>query len=51
MNLKGFTPIFIHLTEGKVHDSKIMDKIPIEANSYYLLVLEFDLNTDYFNYK
>ncbi len=34
---KGSIPTFVHLTEGVVHDSKIMDKIPVEANSYYLM--------------
>lgn len=37
MDLRGSIPTFVHLTEGAVHDSKIMDKIPVEANSYYLM--------------
>ena len=35
MDLRGSIPTFFHLTEGSVHDSRIMDKIPVEANSYY----------------
>ena len=31
LSLRGSIPTFIDLTEGKVHDSKIMDKLPIEA--------------------
>lgn len=45
MDLRGSIPTFVHLTEGAVHDSKIMDKIPVEANSYYLMdkgYLKFD---------
>ena len=37
MDLRGSIPAFVHLTEGAVHDSKIMYKIPVEANSYYLM--------------
>ena len=37
MDLRGSIPTFVHLTEGAVHDFRIMDKIPVEANSYYLM--------------
>lgn len=37
MDIRGSIPTFVHLTEDAVHDSKIMDKIPVEANSYYLM--------------
>ncbi len=37
MDLRGSIPTFVHLTEGAVHDSQIMDKKPVEANSYYLM--------------
>lgn len=37
MDLRGSIPTFVHLTERAIHDSKIMDKIPVEANSYYLI--------------
>lgn len=34
---RGVIKIFVYLTEGAVRDSKILDKIPVEANSYYLM--------------
>ncbi len=37
MDLRGSIPTFVHLTHGLVHDSKVMDKFPVEANSYYLM--------------
>ena len=37
MDFRGSIPTFAHLTEGAVHDSKILDKIPVETNSYYLM--------------
>lgn len=37
LDLRGSIPTFVYLTDGKVHDSKAMDKIPIEAGAYYLM--------------
>ena len=37
MDLNGSIPTFIRLTEASVHDSKVMDEIPVEANAYYLM--------------
>ena len=37
MDLKGSIPIFIRLTEASIHDSKVMDEIPVVANAYYLM--------------
>lgn len=37
LNLRGYIPTFVYLTEGKVHDIQAMDKIPIEAFAYYLM--------------
>ena len=37
LSLRGSIPTFVHLTEGKVHDSKAMDSLPIEAFAYYLM--------------
>jgi IS4 transposase len=37
LDLKGAIPTFVYLTDGKVHDSQIMDDIPIEAGAYYLM--------------
>jgi len=58
MDLRGSIPTFVYLTHGRVHDSKIMDKIPVESNAYYLmdkgyvkfdsLYKHFHLNNAYF---
>lgn len=37
MNLRGFIPTFIWLTEGKVNDMNGLDIIPVEPGAYYLL--------------
>lgn len=37
MDLKGSIPIFIRLTEASIHDSKVMDEIPVVTNAYYLM--------------
>ena len=37
MDLKGSIPIFIRLTETSIHDSKVMDEIPVVAKAYYLM--------------
>ena len=37
IDLRGSIPSFVYLTDGRVHDSKVMDKIPVEAGSYYLM--------------
>ena len=37
MDLKGSLPLFIRLTEASIHDSKVMDEIPVVANAYYLM--------------
>jgi hypothetical protein len=37
LNLRGSIPTFIHLTDGKVHDTQAMDELPVEAFSYYLM--------------
>jgi len=37
MDLRGSIPTFVYLTPGKVHDSTVMDKIPVEPNAYYLM--------------
>ena len=58
LDLRGSIPTFVYLTHGLVHDSKIMDKIPVEPNAYYLmdkgyvkfesLYKHFHLNNAYF---
>lgn len=37
-------PVFFHITEATVHDSKVMKEIPYETNSYYI----FDRAYNYF---
>ena len=37
LNLRGNIPSFIYLTDGRVHDSQSLDKLPIEAFAYYLM--------------
>ena len=37
LNLRGNIPTFIHLTEGNVHDSQVLDELPVEAFAYYLM--------------
>ncbi len=54
MNLIGPIPTFVVLTEGKVHDSRMMDKIPVEANAFYLMdkgYVDFDKLYRCFNIK
>lgn len=29
-------PVFVHITDAKIHDSKIMDLIPYESGAYYI---------------
>ena len=36
MDLNGSIPTFIRLTEASVHDSKILEEVPVEPNAYYL---------------
>lgn len=35
-DLETQIPIFFHITQAKVHDSKAMDAIPYEENSFYI---------------
>ena len=37
MDLRGSIPTFVLLTPGKVNDAKVMDKIPVERGSFYLM--------------
>ena len=37
LNLRGSIPSFIYLTDGRVHDSQVLDELPVEALSYYLM--------------
>ena len=37
MDLQGAIPTFIHISDGKTHDVKILDMIPILAGSIYIM--------------
>lgn len=37
LDLRGNIPVFISITEGKVHDLAALGQLPIESGSYYLL--------------
>lgn len=52
MDLRVSIPTFVHLTEETVHDSKIMGKISVKANSYYIMdkrYVKFDSLYQYFH--
>ena len=37
MDLHGSIPVFIHITDGRVHDVNILDKIPIQPGTIYIM--------------
>jgi hypothetical protein len=37
LDLRGAIPAFIHISDGKMHDVKILDELPIEANAFYVM--------------
>jgi hypothetical protein len=37
LDLHGSIPTFIHITNGKVHDVKVLDEIVLEAGSFYVM--------------
>jgi len=37
IDLKGSIPTFIHISDGKLHDVNILDELPIEAGSIYVM--------------
>jgi len=37
IDLKGSIPTFIHISDGKLHDVTILDELPIEAGSTYIM--------------
>jgi len=54
MDLGGSIPTFIRLIDGRVHDSKVMDKIPVEPNTYDLMdkgYVKFDALYKHFHFK
>lgn len=54
IDLNGSIPTFVRLTEASVHDSKIMEEIPVESNAYYLMdkgYVKFDALYKHFHQK
>ena len=37
LDLRGAIPAFIHISDGKMADVKILDILPIEANAFYVM--------------
>ena len=37
MDLRGNIPVFIDITDGKVHDVKVLDKIDFEPGAFYII--------------
>ena len=37
LDLRGAIPAFIHISDGKMSDVKILDVLPIEANAFYVM--------------
>ncbi len=37
LDLRGNIPAFIHITDGKVHEVNVLDVIPFEAGSFYIM--------------
>lgn len=54
MDLRGSIPTFVLLTQGKINDAKVMDKIPVEAGAFYLMdkgYVAFEKLYEYFQQK
>lgn len=37
LDLRGSIPTFIHISDGKLHDVNVLDILPIEAGSFYIM--------------
>lgn len=37
IDLKGSIPTFIHISDGKLHDVNVLDELPVEAGSIYVM--------------
>ncbi len=37
LDLKGSIPTFIHVSDGKMHDVRVLDILPIEAGAFYVM--------------
>ena len=45
LDLRGAIPAFIHISDGKMHEVKVLDFLPIEAGAFYVMdrgYLDFD---------
>jgi hypothetical protein len=38
LDLRGAIPAFIHISNGKMHDVRVLDMLPVEAGSIYVMV-------------
>ena len=37
LDLRGSIPTFIHISDGKMHDVRVLDLMPIEAGAFYVM--------------
>lgn len=37
LDLRGSIPAFIHISDGKTHEVSVLDMLPVEAGSFYLM--------------
>jgi len=37
LDLRGNIPVFVHISDGTVHDVNILDTLPIESGAYYVM--------------
>ena len=37
LDLKGAIPSFIHISDGKMHDVRVLDILPVEAGAFYVM--------------
>lgn len=37
MDMRGYIPSFIHITDGKVHDVNVLDVLPVEPGATYVM--------------
>lgn len=37
LDLRGAIPAFIHISDGKMHEVKVLDFLPIEAGAFYVM--------------
>ena len=37
LDLRGSIPSFIHISDGKMHDVRVLDMLPIEAGAFYVM--------------